>query len=59
MGYRDEFDFEGIDLDEPARDYLAEGGGVDQASFFQALLDKRERETTSVYGDVQVPQDVR
>jgi hypothetical protein len=59
VGYRNEFDFERANFDEAATgDDLAEGGGLEQASFVQALLYECEGEARAVHGHVQVAKDV-
>jgi hypothetical protein len=59
VGYGDKLDFERSDFDEAARCDFTKRGGIEQAGFFEALFDEREREAGAVDGDVDVTKDVR
>ena len=54
----DKFDFEWADFDEAAGDDFAERGGVEQAGFFEAFFDQREREARAINGHVEVAQNI-
>ncbi len=59
VGDGNKFDFKWVDFDEAAGDDFAERGGVEQAGFFEALFDERERKARAVNGHVDVAKECR
>src|ERR1700676_27183 len=54
----DELDFVGADFDEAPGGDFAEGGGGEEAGFFEALFYQGESEARAVNGDVEVAKNV-